>query len=247
MKTILKYFGGSHAYGLNTPSSDIDERGVFVHTDHKDILGLSRFDEVHTQNKTEDKVIRELRHCLNLLRRGNSECIEMLFLEPVDCVLFTPEWDYLRKSRNRLIDPALLYSCLRGYSQGERALAFGKRTGKLGGKRYEQVVKFGFSPKNIVQLLRLNWAGAYFFKHGFFPVRIKDFDLNFHNALMSIKTRPETWTSHLLEETCDIYEALLTESYSKVNLNYRFDLDFANDICFRIYGKLIHGEYQEYL
>ena len=40
MKMLVKTLGGSTAYGLNTPESDLDYRGVFVNTDPSKILGL---------------------------------------------------------------------------------------------------------------------------------------------------------------------------------------------------------------
>lgn len=69
MEFLVKYLGGSHSYGLNTESSDLDYRGVFANTEISKILGLDRFD--HQDNrKGADESYFEVRNFLNLLRRG---------------------------------------------------------------------------------------------------------------------------------------------------------------------------------
>jgi len=37
---LVKYIGGSKLYGLDTPESDIDYRGVFIHTNPSKIYGM---------------------------------------------------------------------------------------------------------------------------------------------------------------------------------------------------------------
>ncbi|NBQ69782.1 MAG: hypothetical protein EBU46_13540, partial [Nitrosomonadaceae bacterium] len=79
MKIICKMLGGSHSYGLQTATSDIDYRGVFLNTDVSTIIGLDRFEHQDLKSDTEDSFYWELRHFLNLLRRGNTQGLELLF------------------------------------------------------------------------------------------------------------------------------------------------------------------------
>ena len=141
MKLLCKYLAGSNSYGLNTPASDIDYRGIFVNDDMAQIVGLGRHDHKVSQSPEEDVVYTELRNALNLLKNGNTQMIEMLFNE--EWVLLTPEWKMVMNNRARLVDSSKLFSCLRGYMQSELRLANGERTGKLGGKRKDQIDQFG--------------------------------------------------------------------------------------------------------
>lgn len=64
MKMLVKALGGSTAYGLNTPESDLDYRGVFINTDSSKILGLERMDHIQKQ-ETDDIVYYEIRKFLS--------------------------------------------------------------------------------------------------------------------------------------------------------------------------------------
>ena len=53
-KIILLAYGGSHAYGLNTPTSDIDVRGIAMNTE-SEMLGLDNFEQ-YIDNTTDTVV-----------------------------------------------------------------------------------------------------------------------------------------------------------------------------------------------
>ena len=91
--------------------------------------------------------------------------------------------------RQSFIDTDNMFKCLRGYMQSELRLANGERTGQLGGKRKAQLDKYGFSPKNFVQLFRLAHAGVTLFQEGYFPVNVMPFV--FGEMLFKLKTRSD--------------------------------------------------------
>ena len=156
-RTVLcEYLGGSQLYHLNTPESDVDERGVFMHTDPAYVLGTRRFDEERKQNDTQDKVLKELSHFCSLLRKSNSEAMEVMFCNESEFSLLTPEFKEFRKLASDVVDSKNLFNCLRGYMQGEKRLANGLRKGKLGGNGFAKLQEVGFSPKNFTQLFRLH-------------------------------------------------------------------------------------------
>ena len=70
---VLLAYGGSHAYGLSTPTSDIDIRGIAMNTE-SELLGTDSFEQF-TDNKTDtviysfNKAIKLLVNC-NLCRIG---------------------------------------------------------------------------------------------------------------------------------------------------------------------------------
>ena len=81
---LLDCISGSHAYGLNTPSSDIDHRGVFI-APEPSFFGLQRLEQVNDQKN--DKVYYELHKFMNLLVKNNPNILELLNM-PEDCVVF---------------------------------------------------------------------------------------------------------------------------------------------------------------
>lgn len=74
-KILFLTLGGSHAYGTNVETSDVDIRGCCFNR-KTDLLGLSNF-EVFEDNST-DTVIYSIRKLFNLLLNCNPNVIEML-------------------------------------------------------------------------------------------------------------------------------------------------------------------------
>jgi hypothetical protein len=233
MKMLVKTLGGSTAYALNTPESDLDYRGVFVNTDPAKILGLEKLEHVQKQ-ETDDIVYYEVRKFFELLRQGNTGALEILFTEgtPLET---TPEFEQLRAHRKSFVDTEKMFKCLLGYMQGERRLANGERTGQLGGKRKAQLDKYGFSPKNFVQLFRLAECGVALFETGEFPVNLEFYNPKFRIELLDIKVHPEKYTKEELNAKVDVAEARLRAAYEVRKVNSVFDHDLANDMLRRIY------------
>lgn len=243
-KVLCMIKGGSHAYGLSTPTSDIDLRGVFVNTDASHLVGLKRDEVLTEQNKQHDKVMTEFRHVLKLLRNANSQMVELLYMNEYE--VLDPFWEKVKAQRQHLVESKTLFNCLRGYMQGELRLANGERTGKLGGKRKEAIDKYGFSPKNFVQLFRLAWAGKVFFQDDGFPVDLGVHNPSFRDDLLDIKVHPEKYTKEQLNERAAKAEVKLVESYETRRYERKFDEEVADNLCLRLYGPLIECLFRNY-
>lgn len=76
---VLIGLGGSHAYGTNIPTSDLDIRGIAMH-EKEDILLGSGFEQF-VEEKT-DTVIYSFEKAVNLFTACNPNMIEMLGLKP---------------------------------------------------------------------------------------------------------------------------------------------------------------------
>ena len=239
MKIIAQMLGGSHSYGLNTSSSDIDVRGIFLNEDVSTIIGLGRHEHQLKQKDSEDSVMTEFRNALKLLRSSNTQMVEMLFNE--NWVSVSEEWNEVIKYRSQLIDSEKLFSSLRGYKSGELKLTLGIRTGKLGGKRYEQLQKFGYSPKNAVQCLRLMWAGKIYFSKNYFPVLISQEDKNLSDLLLDIKVNPQNYSIDFIKNEIEKYEQLMIQSFNNRKTSTFFNEDLANNLCFKTYYPLLEN------
>lgn len=242
MKTIAKLLGGSHLYGLNTPDSDIDERYIYAYDDVPNIIGLDKNECVDSRNGDQDVLGYEVRRYLSLLRKTNSQAVEFLYAPDSAFSILEEPFKLIRENKHKLIDPNRFYASLKGYIYSELRLAVGERTGRLGGKRKEQLDKYGFSPKNFAHLLRLCRSGARFFKTGEFPVNIMAYDPELHQRLMEIKLTPELFTKEELCMTVSLAEKEMDLQYC-ASLNEapktEYDHALANKIILDIYYPIL--------
>jgi len=90
---LLECVSGSRAYGLHTPQSDTDLKGVFLLPKHA-FYGLEYTEQVN--NETNDEVYYELRRFVDLLVKNNPNILELLNT-PADCILIKhPVMDMLK-------------------------------------------------------------------------------------------------------------------------------------------------------
>lgn len=94
---ILNVVSGSHAIGTNIPSSDWDERGVYV-TSKEEIIFPDRYFE-QVVFREDDTVLYEAKKYLTLLHEQNPNFIEMLWVEPSDVLHCTEAGKILLENR----------------------------------------------------------------------------------------------------------------------------------------------------
>ena len=226
---LCQLIGGSTLYGLNTKYSDVDYRGLFIARDKKYVAGLEKIDSI-VQTGDIDSTYYSLERYMQLLRKSNTQVLEILFA-PESAFTFTTDlFKFLQTCRYKLIDSHIIKGSLRGYVFSEIRLATGERSGQLGGKRKLAVEEYGFSPKNFVQILRLCRVGIEFFNSGEYIVNVKNHDPGFHNFLMEIKTQPENFTCEQLEEFVNIEFKNLESAMDSSKINFKFDVSLAADI-----------------
>lgn len=91
---IFECISGSRAYGLQTPASDTDIRGVFILPKEK-FYSLEYIGQIN--NETNDIAYYELRKFLELCAKNNPNILEMLNV-PDDCILHKdPLFDEIKK------------------------------------------------------------------------------------------------------------------------------------------------------
>lgn len=235
-KMVASLIGGSVLYGLNTPESDVDYRGVYVATDKKYIAGFDKMDSVVLSPSKEDEIdatFYELGHYLRLLRKTNTQVMEMLFADDSSFIHKDPLFDVIRKNKYSFIDAERLKASLKGYIFSELRLATGERSGRLGGARKQAVTDFGFSPKNFVQIYRLCSVGIRFFDTGEYMVDTSKYPA-LHDYLMDIKLNPQKYTCEQLTESVMMrYEDLLI-AIEKSKVHYEYDVELASDIILEL-------------
>lgn len=220
----------------------MDYRGIIVNTEPKYILGTGRHDEVRKQDYKvqEDKVYKELSAHFSLLIKSNTEAMESLFCDESAFLVLSPEYKMVREAKESLISSVNFFNSLRGYMQGEYNLAIGNRKGQIGGKRYAELQKYGFSPKNFTQLFRLFNMGRTFFLENRIVINVKN--ESYFEELMAIKTTPWKYTTEFLTAMYLEAEKSLERAYENRVVDREFDLELANDLILKIYLPILNAK-----
>ena len=79
-RIIYEVIAGSHAYGLNVPTSDVDIRGIYVNPP-SDYLGLVEPPNQVSDSKN-DTTFYTLKRFFELVQTANPNIIELLWIEP---------------------------------------------------------------------------------------------------------------------------------------------------------------------
>ena len=242
MKKICEFLLGSFAYGLNVTDSDKDIRSIFLNTEISQIIGLEKY--LHQQgDRSEDSFSFELRFFFNLLKRGNTQAYESIFLENY---LFKDScFDVILENKFQFIDSERLFSCLRGYVKGEKSIITGKNTGKLGEKRKQQIEQFGFSYRNAIHAIRLLRTGIMFFEQNIYPVNIFKQDHQYGLYIRDIKVNPQNHKKEILLNWIEKMEIQLVRAFEDRKENYIFNNELADNIILDLYLPLLENNYDE--
>ena len=98
---------GSQAYGISTPTSDVDVKGVFM----LPLDSLLNFDYIEqVSDEKNDTVYYELKRFLHLVQTNNPNILELLNL-PEDCILKKdPIFENVLSKKNELISKVCQFS-----------------------------------------------------------------------------------------------------------------------------------------
>ena len=94
--TIYKCIHGSRAYGLNTPTSDTDIKGIFI-PDKEYYFGMKVIEQ---QELGKDHVIYALKKFVQLARDCNPNIIEILYCDNEDITFLNGYGELLRDNRD---------------------------------------------------------------------------------------------------------------------------------------------------
>jgi predicted nucleotidyltransferase len=91
---ILLTTGGSHAYGTDTPNSDLDIRGITLNS-AEEILTME-YNDKPVEDRATDTVVYFLKQIVTLLLNCNPNTIEILGTKPEQLFICTEEGNLLR-------------------------------------------------------------------------------------------------------------------------------------------------------
>lgn len=106
-RTIFLTKHGSHAYGTNLPTSDLDIRGVCIAPKRYYLGFLEGFEQVVQQDQEPDLTIFEVRKFIDLAADGNPSILEILFTDPSDHLLVTEPMKLLLAEKDLFLTTAV--------------------------------------------------------------------------------------------------------------------------------------------
>lgn len=89
---IFECISGSHAYGTNTPESDIDKKGIFI-MPKKDFYSLGYIEQVNDEKY--DIVYYEIKKYIEMLLKSNPNALEILASSKENIINKNPIFDLL--------------------------------------------------------------------------------------------------------------------------------------------------------
>lgn len=230
---LAELIGGSNLYSLATKDSDRDLRGVMVATDPCYLAGLNKIESIVLTGET-DATYYEIVHFFSLLRKSNTQVLEILFAPDKAFTWLPNDFKLIRENGNELFCSETLKKSLQGYFRSEMRLATGDRTGLLGSKRKDAVEDYGFSPKNFTQMIRICLLGTNLFQHDEVIVDSRLYGENQHNLLMEIKTEPQNFNKDQLVKIANIYFHRLLAAMDSSSVKHEFNKNLAADLILQI-------------
>lgn len=122
-RLLIEYVRGSSAYGLTTPTSDVDTGGVYLCTINE-LLGYNSYHEEVSDSKSDNKWF-ELGNFIKLLVKANPNILEALFV-PDNCIIgeVHPIMQYLRENREMFLTKKC-FATIFGYATSQIVKARG--------------------------------------------------------------------------------------------------------------------------
>lgn len=127
MDLLFKTKFGSHLYGLNTPSSDTDYKGIYMPTLSQLLLGTwpksirTSTGTAHTKNTSEDidEEYYALPYFIKLAVEGDTTALDMLHANKSSTLVTSPLWEELKSRRKEFYSRDM--KALVGYARSQAA------------------------------------------------------------------------------------------------------------------------------
>lgn len=131
---ILLGLGGSHAYGTNIATSDLDVRGITLNS-KTEILTNDKFEQV--VNTETDTTIYSLNKIISLLSNCNPNTIEILGLKPEHYIYLSPIGQELLDNKDMFLSKRAVHS-FGGYANAQLRRLSNKAARTVGQAQREQ-------------------------------------------------------------------------------------------------------------
>jgi predicted nucleotidyltransferase len=149
---------GSHAYGTDLPTSDVDLRGIFI-APKEYYMGFMKKQETE-QQKVPDLALFELRKFMFLAAECNPNALELLFTDETDHLITSTYFNTLRIYRNQFLSTKAKHT-FSGYAISQlKRINVHYRWLKNPPKRQPTRTEFGLPERTVIPADQLEAAQA---------------------------------------------------------------------------------------
>jgi predicted nucleotidyltransferase len=146
---LYSVLSGSRAYGIETPTSDYDYRGV-LWLDEKYLLGLSKCEQV--ESSTKDITYYSLNKLFQLSLKNNVHAMEILWMPERSVQMIHPLFQQVLDNKEIFLSKRVGYTCGH-YAFQQVKIALTKLKNKTG--RVELIEKYGYDTKFMSHAIRI--------------------------------------------------------------------------------------------
>ena len=182
---LFTTLAGSHVYGTNNESSDLDFRAVYL-APPEHYIGIKSHKQTYNSISEElDYTAFEFKHFLHLAINANPNVLELLFLNTSEYILgeednFQVE---LFENASSWFLSQKLYKTYVGYATSQYSKILGETTGKMGEKRKDLLKKYGYETKMASHAIRLLKTLNFFLETGVFRTKPPERVIRLLNAI----------------------------------------------------------------
>lgn len=124
-KLLVRMYGGSHMFGLNTPNSDTDYLNVYL-PDIKDLVLMNYSNSYKTSTSSDnrkntkndvDETYYSLHYFIKLLEKGQTGALEMISVKKENLIEYSKEWEFLMANKHRFYTKNM--SAFMGYCKSQ--------------------------------------------------------------------------------------------------------------------------------
>ncbi len=203
---------GSKAYGLDTPLSDDDYKGIFI-PNLEYLIGLKTVDQVRINEDC--WVAHSIEHYVHKMIGQNPTLLEILFIE--DSLLETDTW-------KNILKPAFRQLVYRGAFKPYSAYVLSQlnkaRFRHPSMKRYELIQEHGYDTKYMSHVARLAVQCMYLMREHYIPVRVPE---PYRSDVMKIKLGQMNKAEALVY--CEEMDRKMKEAYDNSTLPTSIDIN----------------------
>lgn len=228
---LLSCVSGSNAYGIATPTSDLDVRGV-VYMPEDFVLGLQSCEQIENQSK--DICYYEIAKFISLSLKNNVHALEIMHIGDESIKFINPFFkEFLNKNKQKFLSQRIKYS-FGGYAFQQSRMALTKKANNTG--RKELIEKYGIDTKAIAHCIRIYRMGREILLGEEFKVKRPDAPLllDIRNGKYSVKELIQEGLDdsgnltfigglvgeehRLFKEACDMTQLPLEPNFVEINM-----------------------------
>lgn len=218
---------GSKAYGLDTPTSDDDMRGIFI-PNNEYLIGLKTVDQVKIHGDC--SVMHSLSHYVHKMIGQNPTLLELLYIE--EPIYSNNIWHELKPELKKLV----YKQAFKPYSAYIMSQLQKMRFRQPTEKRLELVQNFGYDVKYASHTARLAIQCIYLMKEHYIPVLVPE---PYKSEIMKIKTGQ--MNKHEALVYCEELDIKMKEAYDNSTLPTSIDINrFERDVYIPLMKRVIN-------